>query len=99
MLRLIAIVILLGFPQLSYAQKKLHLNLIKLPPGFVIEVFAKAPGARSLTQAPDGRIFVGNRSGKTVSMIAQGKSQISAGARSVLITKAPSWNSEPMWQF
>lgn len=37
------------------------LQRIKLPPGFTIELYAMAPGARSLAVAPDGTVFVGTR--------------------------------------
>jgi glucose/arabinose dehydrogenase len=39
-----------------------HLDQIKMPPGFSIELFAdKVPGARSMALAPDGTVFVGTR--------------------------------------
>jgi glucose/arabinose dehydrogenase len=39
-----------------------HLELIKLPPGFSIEVYADhVQGARSMALAPDGTLFVGTR--------------------------------------
>ncbi|MEJ2370793.1 MAG: sorbosone dehydrogenase family protein [Gemmatimonadales bacterium] len=38
-----------------------QLELIELPPGFVIEVYASdVPGARSLALGPDGTVFVGS---------------------------------------
>ncbi len=40
----------------------LQLNLIKLPPGFHISVYADhVPGARSLVMSPSGTLFVGSR--------------------------------------
>jgi len=42
--------------------KKLPLDLIQLPPGFSISIYAdNVPGARSLTLAKDGTVFVGTR--------------------------------------
>jgi hypothetical protein len=38
----------------------LQVDLIELPPGFEIDVYAAdLPGARSLAQSPGGTIFVG----------------------------------------
>jgi len=37
------------------------LDSIRLPPGFRIEVYARAPGARSLALSPSGILFVGTR--------------------------------------
>lgn len=54
------------------------LEKLKLPPGFKIEVWAKVPGARSLAQAPDGRIFVGSRNGSEVYVVQKGKVSIFA---------------------
>ncbi len=35
-------------------------STLKVPPGFKISLWAKVPGARSLTKAPDGTVFVGS---------------------------------------
>lgn len=44
-----------------------QLSLIKLPPGFSIEIFAEdVPNARSLAIGENGTIFVGNRTGGSV---------------------------------
>lgn len=43
---------------------KYHLDKIKLPPGFKIEVFAEVPNARSLCVSPEGTVFVGTRKDK-----------------------------------
>jgi glucose/arabinose dehydrogenase len=48
-------------PQTVFAG--VQLEKIKLLPGFKIEVFAIAPGARSLSVAPSGTVFVGTRGG------------------------------------
>lgn len=68
--------VLLGAPSLFAAQ--LPLEKLKLPPGFEISVWARVPGARSLAQAPDGRIFVGSRSGDKVYVVKDGKAQVFA---------------------
>ncbi len=39
----------------------LKLDSLQLPPGFKIDVFARAENARSLALAPDGTVFVGSR--------------------------------------
>lgn len=41
--------------------KKYHLDKIKLPAGFSIEVYSKAEGARSLCLSPGGTLFVGTQ--------------------------------------
>lgn len=51
---------------LSDYQKSLPLNTIKLPKGFVIEVFAEVNNARSMAISPSGIIYVGNRDGDKV---------------------------------
>ncbi len=54
------LVILVPF-LLGGVQAELPLNEIELPSGFTIDVYAEAPGARSLCTAPDGTVFVGTR--------------------------------------
>ena len=44
------------------ANKSIHLEAIKLPPGFQIAVFAdNIPNARSMVLSPKGVLFVGSR--------------------------------------
>src|SRR3989338_4446736 len=44
------------------ASEKLPLELIKLPPGFKIEIYTTdVPNARSMTLSPNGILFVGTR--------------------------------------
>jgi glucose/arabinose dehydrogenase len=45
---------------------RLPLDKIKLPKGFSIALYAQVPNARSMTVAPDGTVFVGNRDGQAV---------------------------------
>ncbi len=40
------------------------LRNIKLPPGFEISIYASVPGARSLSVAPSGTVFVGTQRGR-----------------------------------
>ncbi len=46
--------------------KKYNLDKIKLPPGFVINVFAEVDKARSMCLSPKGTLFVGNNGGNKV---------------------------------
>ncbi len=49
------------------ARAEADLSQIRLPPGFVIELFARIPNARSMAVAPElGVVFVGNRRGNSV---------------------------------
>lgn len=57
---------------------KLPLEQLKLPAGFKISVYAEVPNARSLAQAPDGRIFVGTRAGDQVYVVENGKTSVFA---------------------
>jgi len=47
---------------LSHAQTALPMHLIKLPPGFAIEVVARIPNARAMTWGAGGTLFVGSAS-------------------------------------
>jgi len=51
---------------LTEYQNTLPLNKIKLPAGFVIDVFAEVDNARSMAISPSGVIYVGNRNGDKV---------------------------------
>lgn len=52
---------------ISTAKAEVHLDKIKLPPNFKINVWAAdIPNARSLTVSEDGIVFVGNTKGNTV---------------------------------
>jgi glucose/arabinose dehydrogenase len=51
---------------LTEYQKTLPLPTIKLPPGFVIDVYAEVNNARSMAMSPSGILYVGNRNGDKV---------------------------------
>jgi glucose/arabinose dehydrogenase len=53
-------------PALTDYQKTLPLHTIKLPQGFVIDVFAEVKNARSMALSPSGIVYVGNRNGDKV---------------------------------
>jgi glucose/arabinose dehydrogenase len=61
-----AVALLLALLFLNMPQsngRDLPIDLIELPPGFEIEVYAAdLPGARSMTLSPEGTLFVGTRS-------------------------------------
>jgi hypothetical protein len=54
---------MLAMPHAGCAQTSLPLDQIKLPPGFVIELIARVPGAREMTWGERGTLFVGSRQG------------------------------------
>jgi len=62
-LRLTCVIILhIFFSIESLESASLPLDLIKLPPGFKIEIYAdNVPNARSMTLSPGGTLFVGTR--------------------------------------
>jgi glucose/arabinose dehydrogenase len=57
---LLFLFLLLHFSPVSGASD-IHLDKIKLPPGFHIELLARLPGARSMTLGSKGTLFVGTR--------------------------------------
>ncbi len=60
-------------PPLATAAAKLPLDKLKVPEGFKVEVYASGlANARSMTQAPDGTLFVGTRTvGKVYAVLPQ----------------------------
>jgi glucose/arabinose dehydrogenase len=64
---LIAILFLCSAPSCGYGE--VRLNKIKLPPGFSIGVYAKVPGARSMTLGAKGTLFVGTRGDKVYAVV------------------------------
>lgn len=59
---------------LSWGQTP-KLEDLRLPPGFRMQVYAEVPGARSLTSGPNGIVFVGSRSGKSVYAVLPDKNK------------------------
>lgn len=59
----LTIVIVLCLPGCFSArsQKGIHLDKIKMPPGFKISMYARVPGARSMALSSGGILFVGTR--------------------------------------
>lgn len=55
-----------GEQALTDYAKTLPLDKLKLPAGFVIEVYAEVNNARSLAMSPEGTLYVGNRNGDKV---------------------------------
>jgi glucose/arabinose dehydrogenase len=66
---------------LGAADRPLHLDKIKLPPGFKISVYARVPDARSMTLTPSGILFVGNRQEDSVYAVLPSQS----GAKPVVV--------------
>lgn len=57
------------FHTLTACGRDLPLDNIRLPPGFVISLYAEqVPGARSMALAPDGTLFVGTRGDKVYAL-------------------------------
>ena len=50
-----------SLPAITDASSKLPLQLLKLPAGFSISVYAEVENARSMALSPAGTLFVGNR--------------------------------------
>lgn len=53
-------------PAITGYSKTLPLDRIKLPQGFVIDVYAEVNDARSMALSPSGVLYVGNRNGDAV---------------------------------
>jgi glucose/arabinose dehydrogenase len=66
--------------------EELPVERIKLPAGFVIRVWARVPGARSLARGPRGTVFVGTRSDGGVYAVKPGTSP-EAGGKVVAIAR------------
>jgi glucose/arabinose dehydrogenase len=60
---ILAMLVLVLLPGCSPArvQEGIHLEDIKMPPGFKISLYARVPGARSMALSPAGVLFVGTR--------------------------------------
>jgi glucose/arabinose dehydrogenase len=66
-------------------QGRVQLERVKLPPGFQIGLYARMPGARSMTLSPSGTLFVGTREQGTVYAIRS-----SGGGEPAVVTIARS---------
>lgn len=51
-----------AMPAITEASASLPLDLIKLPKGFSISIYAEVEDARSMVLSPSGTLFIGNRS-------------------------------------
>ena len=60
------------------AHASVHLDRVTLPPGFVITVLARVPGARAMTLGAHGTLFVGSLSDKVFAVDAKGRVQVVA---------------------
>lgn len=70
---------------ISSARAEVKLDLIKLPPGFKIEVWAAdVPNARSMAISDNGIIFVGNRQDKNVFALVDENGDGKADAKYIL---------------
>jgi glucose/arabinose dehydrogenase len=70
MQKILSFVIML-FVCVAVYGKELPLNLLKLPQGFSISVYAVVPGARQMTLGAQGTVFVGTRDeGKIYAVVA-----------------------------
>ena len=68
----LALTAVLTAPSLAAAPER-HMDLLQLPPGFAISVYAEdLPGARSLALGPDGIVFVGSRRVGSVYAVVDG---------------------------
>jgi glucose/arabinose dehydrogenase len=70
LLRLALAMLLAGFAAsgAAPAQQSLPLDRIRLPAGFVIDLYARVPGAREMTWGAQGTLFVGSRAGEVYAL-------------------------------
>jgi glucose/arabinose dehydrogenase len=74
-MKLIFLLIILFTNTVALAQQNLPLNLLHLPPGFKISIYAVVPNARQMTLGSNGTLFVGSRdAGKVYAIIPDAKS-------------------------
>jgi glucose/arabinose dehydrogenase len=77
----------------AFAQD-LPLDLIKLPPGFTIELVARAPGARELAFGANGTLFAGSFAGNVYAITLDGGA--AQPARAAKVTKIASGLRQPV---
>jgi glucose/arabinose dehydrogenase len=75
-----------SFPAITEASAKLPLELIKLPKGFSISVYAEVEDARSMALSPSGTLFVGNRSEDKVYAVKDTDGDFKADKKWVIAT-------------
>jgi glucose/arabinose dehydrogenase len=75
-----------SFPAITEASAALPLELIKLPKGFSISVYAEVEDARSMALSPSGTLFVGNRSEDKVYAVKDTDGDFKADKKWVLAT-------------
>jgi glucose/arabinose dehydrogenase len=75
-----------SFLAITEASAKLPLELIKLPKGFFISVYAEVEDARSMALSPSGILFVGNRSEDKVYAVKDTDGDFKADKKWVLAT-------------
>ena len=63
---IVAILAIVGCGRSDGQTARENLDLLNLPDGFEISIFAEVPNARSMTYSPTGTLFVGNRQGDKV---------------------------------
>lgn len=71
-------------PAITQKSAELPLSSIKLPRGFVIEVYAEVENARSMALSPSGTVFVGNKSEDKVYAIQDTNGDFKADKKYVL---------------
>jgi glucose/arabinose dehydrogenase len=76
-----------SFPAITEASAKLPLELIKLPKGFSISVYAEVEDARSMALSPSGTLFVGNRSEDKVYAVKDTDGDFKADKKWVIASK------------
>lgn len=75
-----------ALPPLTEYSKTLPLNKIKLPQGFVIDVYAEVDDARSMALSPSGILYVGNRDKTSVYAIQDVDGDFKADKKYVIAT-------------
>ncbi len=75
-----------SIPAISGASANLPLNLIRLPAGFSISVYAEVEDARSMALSPSGVLYVGNRGEDKVYAVKDTDGDFKADKKWVLAT-------------
>ena len=66
------------FAESAQSDETKRLSSLKLPPGFMIDIYARVPDARSLTLSEDGVVFVGTRRAGKIYAIVPNKQRTKA---------------------